>query len=164
MPDNDNAEVSGVPFSAFPVASDINSSDVLVGLHSGLNARFNIANFITTIRQGLINLFVPQSRTVNNKALSSDIVLDASDVGAVDADDVGVADGVASLDSMGKVPSSQLPPIASTAADVTYDNTQSGLTADDVQEAIDELAAGAGGVDYLTEVNGQICVIYEVTP
>ena len=30
---------------------------------------------------------------------------------------------------------------ASTAADVTYDNTVSGLTADDVQEAIDELAA-----------------------
>ena len=33
------------------------------------------------------------------------------------------------------------------AADVTYDNTTSGLTADDVQEAIDELAeASAGGV------------------
>ena len=29
---------------------------------------------------------------------------------------------------------------ASTAADVSYDNTSSGLTADDVQEAIDELA------------------------
>lgn len=29
-----------------------------------------------------------------------------------------------------------------TAADISYDNTSSGLTADDVQEAIDELAAG----------------------
>lgn len=32
-----------------------------------------------------------------------------------------------------------------TAADVTYDNATSGLTADDVQAALDELATGAGG-------------------
>jgi len=31
------------------------------------------------------------------------------------------------------------------AADITYDNASSGLVADDVQEAIDELATGAGG-------------------
>ena len=31
---------------------------------------------------------------------------------------------------------------ASSASDVSYDNTSSGLTADDVQEAIDELASG----------------------
>ena len=31
---------------------------------------------------------------------------------------------------------------ASSAADVSYDNTSSGLTADDVQEAVDELAGG----------------------
>ena len=39
---------------------------------------------------------------------------------------------------------------ASTASDVAYDNTSSGLTADDVQEAIDELASSSGGgsVDY----------------
>ena len=34
---------------------------------------------------------------------------------------------------------------ASSADDVTYDNTTSGLTADNVQEAIDELAQGGGG-------------------
>lgn len=34
---------------------------------------------------------------------------------------------------------------AATAGDVPYDNADSGLTAEDVQEAIDELAAGAGG-------------------
>lgn len=33
---------------------------------------------------------------------------------------------------------------ASTAADVSYDNTSSGLTADDVQEAIDEIAEKMG--------------------
>lgn len=37
---------------------------------------------------------------------------------------------------------------ASSASDVTYDNTLSGLTADDVQEAIDELASR--GVKYST--------------
>lgn len=34
---------------------------------------------------------------------------------------------------------------AATAADLPYDNGTSGLTADDVQEAIDELAASSGG-------------------
>ena len=137
----DNEEIQGVKFSEFPSATPANNDEV-VGLHSGDNARFSVANFVQAIRQGLANIFVPVTLTVNNKALSSDIMLDASDVGAVDADDVGVAGGVAELDANGKVPNSQLPSIASTAADVTYDNTQSGLTADDVQEAIDELAAG----------------------
>lgn len=37
------------------------------------------------------------------------------------------------------------------ASDISYDNTSSGLTADDVQEAIDELAAAVGaGVEYST--------------
>ena len=35
------------------------------------------------------------------------------------------------------------------AEDITYDNTQSGLTASDVQGAIDELAEGGGGGDYV---------------
>lgn len=40
---------------------------------------------------------------------------------------------------------------ASTAADVSYDNTSSGLTADDVQEAIDELASDlAAGHEFST--------------
>lgn len=68
-----------------------------------------------------------------------------SDTSRIPATEKGAANGVASLDSTGKVPSSQLPAIPTTAAGVSYDNTQSGLTADDVQEAIDELAAGAGG-------------------
>ena len=35
-----------------------------------------------------------------------------------------------------------------TASDVTYDNTTSGLTADDVQEAIDEIEGQIGGLSY----------------
>ena len=115
----DNEELDGVKFSEFPSQTPVNADEV-VGLHSGDNARFSIANIVAAIRQGLANIFVPKT-------------------------DVGAANGVASLDNTGKVPSIQLPPIASTAADVTYDNTGSGLTADDVQEAIDELAQGGGG-------------------
>lgn len=52
---------------------------------------------------------VPTSRKINNKALSSDITLSASDVSAIATSAKGVASGVAELDSNGKVPSSQLP-------------------------------------------------------
>lgn len=122
-------------FSQFPFASSISPGDSVVGLKDGANTRFSIATVFSYIQA----LFVPTSRKVNNKALSSDITLDASDVGAVGTEDVGVADGVASLDSTGKVPSSQLPPISSDAEDITYDPTTSGLTATNVQDAIDEV-------------------------
>ena len=36
-----------------------------------------------------------------------------------------------------------------TAGDVSYDNTESGLQASDVQAALDELAEGGGGADYV---------------
>lgn len=39
------------------------------------------------------------------------------------------------------------PSTPTTAADVAYDNTTSGLTADNVQEAIDELASGIGTLE-----------------
>lgn len=77
----DNEEIQGVKFSEFQSATPGNNDEV-VGLHSGNNARFSVANFILAVRQGIVNLFVPTSRTVNNKALSADITLDASDVGA----------------------------------------------------------------------------------
>lgn len=56
---------------------------------------------------------VPVTRTVNGKALSTDISLTASDVSAIPASQKGVASGVAELDSTGKVPSAQLPAISS---------------------------------------------------
>lgn len=123
----DNEEFEGVKFSQFPSATP-GDSDEVVGLHAGDNARFSVANFVLAIRQGLANIFVPQTRTINGKGLSTDISLDSSDI--------------------------------------DYDNSGSGLTADNVQDALDELAqgGGGGGVDYLTVVNGKICVIYEVTP
>lgn len=53
--------------------------------------------------------FIPTSRTINGKALTSNVTLDASDI--------------------------------------PYDGTASGLTADDVQEAVDELAGGIADVE-----------------
>lgn len=123
-------------WSQFPSAIP-DSADEVVGLHSGDNARFTLASIIAAIRQGLANIFVPKS-------------------------DVGAVNGVAELDSTGKVPSSQLPPIPSDAEDITYDPTNSGLTATNVQDAIDEVVSDS--IDYLTVVNGKICVTYEVTP
>ena len=118
-------EIQGVKFSEFPSATP-ESADEVVGLHSGDNARFSLANIVLLVRQGLANIFVPNTRKVNNHALSSDITLtasdvgarssswtpSASDVGAVPTTAVGSADGVASLGNDGKVPAAQLPPIS----------------------------------------------------
>lgn len=77
----DNEEIQGVKFSEFPSATP-GDSDEVVGLHAGDNARFSVANFVLAIRQGLANIFVPLTRTINGKALNNDISLSASDTGA----------------------------------------------------------------------------------
>lgn len=52
---------------------------------------------------------VPTSRTINGKALSTNITLTADDVDAIPADQKGANNGVAELDETGKVPVAQLP-------------------------------------------------------
>lgn len=52
---------------------------------------------------------VPTTRKVNNKALSADITLSASDVSAIPSSEKGSASGVCPLDANGKVGSSYLP-------------------------------------------------------
>lgn len=74
----DNEDV-GVKFSEFPSETPGNTDEV-VGLHAGDNARFSVANFILAIRQGLANIFVPQTRTINNKALNDDVTLTMDDI------------------------------------------------------------------------------------
>lgn len=64
-----------------------------------------VKNAVTTIQDD----YVPKSRKINGKALSSDIMLDASDVKAISTSQKGVANGVAELDANGLIPSSQLP-------------------------------------------------------
>lgn len=69
-----------------------------------------VATFRTLVASDIPTLnYVPTGRTVNGKALSSNISLTASDVSAVATSSVGTANGVAELDSNGLVPSSQLP-------------------------------------------------------
>lgn len=52
---------------------------------------------------------VSNTRTINGKALNANITLTADDVNAVSSSLVGVANGIATLDSSGKILTSQLP-------------------------------------------------------
>lgn len=103
-------------YSQFPQAIDINTSDAVVGLQNDENTRFTFSTILAWIRTTVSQFFVPTSRKVNNKALTTDITLDSSDI--------------------------------------DYDNTGSGLTATDVQEAIDELAQGGGGTTVIANPVG----------
>jgi len=138
-------------WSQLPSATPVNNDEV-VGLHSGDNARFSIANIVAAVRNGLASIFVPLTRTINGKGLSTDITLDASDVGAVDTDDVGVADGVASLDSNGKVPGTQLDlsgkQATITASGILKGDGQGGVTA--ATAGTDYQAPLTAGTDYAT--------------
>ena len=133
-------------FSQFPSASSISPGDSVVGLKDGENTRFSFATFLSAIQ----SLFVPTSRKVNNKALSSDISLNASDVGAVGTADVGVADGVASLDSNGKVPGTQL----------DLSGKQSTITANGILkgDGVGGVSAATAGTDY------QVPLTFDNTP
>lgn len=57
----------------------------------------------------------------------------------IDKTEKGVT--IPTLDQDGKVPSEQLPEIASSADKITYDNTESGLDATNTQDAIDEVSS-----------------------
>ena len=122
-------------WSQFPSVTPENS-DTVVGLHAGGNSRFTVANLVAAVRQGLVNLFVPSSS-------------------------VGAANGVAGLDANGKVPSTQLPTMPSNVEANPSGAATDTLTKLQVDETI-YAVSGGGGVDYLTVVDGKICVIYEV--
>lgn len=68
-----------------------------------------LGRVVTKVKEWANGQFVPKTRKVNNKALSADITLSAGDVGAIPTTEKGTANGVASLDETGKVPSAQLP-------------------------------------------------------
>lgn len=81
----------GVKFSDFPQASGIDDSDEAVGLSGGVNKRFSFSTIKGWLHSAITAASigaVPTSRTVNGKALSSDIALTASDVGAASAADI----------------------------------------------------------------------------
>lgn len=64
---------------------------------------------LETIIPDLSGTYVPVGTTINGKPLSENVSLSAADVGAIPATEKGQPNGVATLGSDGKVPSSQLP-------------------------------------------------------
>lgn len=64
---------------------------------------------LASILPDLSGMYVPVDTTINGKPLSENVTLDAEDVGAIPATEKGQPNGVATLGSDGKVPSSQLP-------------------------------------------------------
>lgn len=66
---------------------------------AGLNAEGKLDQMPTASDVGA----VPTSRTINNKALATDIVINANDIGAVDATRLNRPNGVAGIDADGKL-------------------------------------------------------------
>lgn len=90
----------------------VNATTAEINKLAGLTASTTELNYVkgvTSAIQTQLNNKVPNTRKVNGKQLKADINLTAADVGAVATTAVGQANGVAGLDSDGRVPASQLP-------------------------------------------------------
>lgn len=87
MPDTEGVKISLLPSATNPV-----DADVLAGVQGNTTKKFSLSALktfiIAAITPGGIGA-VPDSRTVNGKALSSNISLDAEDVGAATPSQVG---------------------------------------------------------------------------
>ena len=166
MPDE---PIEGVKFSEFPSETPDNADEV-VGLHAGDNARFSVANFVLAIRQGLANMFVPLTRTVNSKALSSDITLTASDVGAyqkpssgIPKTDLaqGVQDSLDDADSAYQMPSGGIPATDMAQgvqnslglADMAYQLPNGGIPSSDMASAV-QISLGKADTAYQKPSSG----------
>ena len=95
---------------------------------------------------------VPTSRTVNGKALSSDITLSASDVSAIPTSAKGAASGVCPLNSSSKIDAAYLP---SYVDDVIEAYPRSGQTA----LSSTWLATGSASGTVITPETGKIYVL-----
>lgn len=71
MPDTEGVKISLLPSATTPA-----DADVLAGVQGNVTKKFSLSALKSWLNA------VPQSRKINNKALTSDIELDASDVGA----------------------------------------------------------------------------------
>ena len=81
---------------------------------------------------------VPTSRTVNGKALSTNITLGAGDVGALSTSLKGAKNGLAELDANGKVPSAQLPSFVDDVLEGYYKDSKFYKDADAASEITGE--------------------------
>ena len=144
--------MADVKWSQFPSVTPSNSDEV-VGLHSGGNVVFSIANIVAAVRNGLANIFVPLTRTINNKALSTDITLNASDVGAYELPSGGipatdlaqsVQDSLGDADSAYQMPSGGIPATdlaqgvqdSLGLADTAYQLPSGGIPSSDMASAV----------------------------
>lgn len=141
------------PISQFPAASSVNASDVLAGVQEGVTKKFSLVVLYNAIVGWLGNTFVPVTRKVNNKTLSADITLDASDVGAYELPSGGIpksdlAQGVQdSLDNAdsayqlpsGGIPSTDMASAVQTSlglADSAYQLPSGGMPSSDMASAV----------------------------
>lgn len=87
MPDTEGVKISLLPSAVSPA-----DADVLAGVQSNVTKKFSLsaikAFIIAAVTPGGIGA-VPDSRTVNGQALSSNVSLDADDVGAAEPTQVG---------------------------------------------------------------------------
>ena len=128
-------EQTDIYISSFPDAESITNADKVTGLQGNANKNFTFSSILAWFVNAVKSAFVPVSRTINGKTLGANITLTATDVGA------RPNTWTPSAADVGARPDTWVPD----AEDVPYDNTQSGLMATDVQNAIDEIAQGGGG-------------------
>lgn len=131
---NEAGFFGATPVARQTVAGDRTTGEAIQSLLAGLEA-LGLIDDTSTAGPAVVE-------TVNGEA-GPDVILDADDVGAVDTDLLGVADGVATLGSDGKVPTGQLPtpPVVSV-------NTETGAV---VLDAVD---VGAIPIAQKAAVNG----------
>lgn len=112
-------------------AQDPDLGEILYGYTNAGGA----GDYIPTAQDTRIEKYIFTSIAVAN-AQTVNITIPSSD-SFIPITDKGTPGGVATLDASGKLTPGQLPTIA--ASDVTYDNSTSGMTATNVQAALDEL-------------------------
>ena len=118
------------------------------------NSLQNAGNIYTKTEEDTAHgLLVPKTTTVNGHALSGNITVTKADVGLTNvidgaqllASQLGVADGVASLDATGKVPVSQMP--AAVTGGMNYQGTWNATT------NVPVLASGVGSKGFYYKVS-----------
>lgn len=119
-------------------AQDPDNGEILYGYTNAGDA----GDYIPTVEDNRVEKYIFCSTAVAN-ADTVNITIPSSDT-YIPMSQKGAAGGVATLDSGGKVPEDQLPAIAASA--VSFDNSDTEITADNVQAALVELKSDIANV------------------
>lgn len=141
-------DINGVKFSEFPQSSGVSGSDQVVGLQNDDNARFSFASILYFVQSAISSIFVPLTRKINNKALSADITLTPSDVGAVPTTrEINgyplSADVTLDYSDVGAVPATREINGQALTDDITLDADDVGARADDWMPSAADVGAQA---------------------